>query len=60
LPASPLRNLGTLVLRNRWQVELFPLGELIAASRRLLVELPDAVGGILIFEPKNAGTLKFD
>src|SRR6266699_5423058 len=29
-------------------------------GRRLLVELPDAVGGILIFEPKNAGALKFD
>jgi len=29
-------------------------------GRRLLVELPDAVGGILIFEPKNAGTVKFD
>jgi hypothetical protein len=29
-------------------------------SRRLLVKLPAAVGGILVFEPRNAGVLNFD
>ena len=31
-----------------------------ALGSRLLVELPAAVGGIVIFEPKNSGTLIFD
>jgi len=29
-------------------------------NHRLLVKLPPAVGGILVFEPKNSGVLNFD
>jgi hypothetical protein len=32
----------------------------VLGSRRLLVKLPPAVGGIVIFEPKNSGVLNFD
>jgi len=32
----------------------------VLGSRRLLVKLPAAVGGLAIFEPRNAGTLNFD
>jgi len=32
----------------------------VLGSRRLLVKLPAAVGGIIIFEPRNAGVLNFD
>ena len=32
----------------------------VLGSRRLLVKLPAAVGGILVFEPKNSGVLNFD
>ena len=32
----------------------------VLGSQRLLVELPAAVGGIMIFEPGDAGSPKFD
>ena len=32
----------------------------VLGSRRLLLKLPAAVGGIIIFEPKNSGILNFD
>ena len=32
----------------------------VLGSRRLLVKLPPALGGIMIFEPRNAGVLNFD
>jgi len=32
----------------------------VLGSHRLLVMLPAAVGGIVIFEPANAGVLNFD
>jgi len=32
----------------------------LLASRRLLVKLPAALGGLAIFQPKNAGVLNFD
>ena len=32
----------------------------VLGSHRLLVELPPAVGGIVIFQPKNSGVLNFD
>ncbi len=32
----------------------------VLGSQRLLVKLPQAVGGILIFEPRNSGVLNFD
>lgn len=36
------------------------LGVHVLGNRRLLVALPAAVGGIMVFEPKNAGVLNFD
>jgi len=32
----------------------------VLGNHRLLVKLPPAVGGILVFEPKNSGVLNFD
>lgn len=32
----------------------------VLGSRRLMVKLPAAVGGIMIFEPKSSGALNFD
>jgi hypothetical protein len=32
----------------------------VLGSQRLLVRLPPAIGGIVIFEPRNAGVLNFD
>jgi len=32
----------------------------VLGSRRLLVKLPPALGGLVIFEPKNSGVLNFD
>ena len=32
----------------------------VLGSQRLLVKLPPAVGGIMIFEPRNSGVLNFD
>jgi hypothetical protein len=32
----------------------------VLGNRRLLVKLPQAVGGILVFEPRNSGVLNFD
>lgn len=32
----------------------------VLGNRRLLVKLPPAVGGIVIFEPRNSGVLNFD
>lgn len=32
----------------------------VLGNRRLLVKLPVAVGGIMIFEPRNSGPLRFD
>jgi hypothetical protein len=32
----------------------------VLGSRRLLVKLPDALGGVIVFEPTDAGVLNFD